>query len=687
MNRLQYETSPYLKQHAANPIEWYPWCSEALELARNEDRPIFLSIGYSTCHWCHVMAKECFEDLDVAVLMNIKFVNIKVDREERPDLDKIYQLAHALLSGRSGGWPLSIFLNPQTHVPFFAGTYFPRKSRPGLPGFVDVLDQVAQIYTENKEKFEKFEKEMLYTMDSVTRAKDAKEPEDLERWERQCRNALVSSFDKYAGGFGSAPKFPHSMSLDWLMEYWYSSRQANNLDREALDAAIHSLTAMARGGIYDHVGGGFFRYSTDRDWVIPHFEKMLYDNAMLLASYSHAFAITGDFLFGEAIQDTSAWLLHEMRSPEGAFFSAVDADSEGEEGKYYVWRRNEVKKLLNDEEHLVVETLYGLDKSANFEGRWHLRRMDAWNSVVRRLSMDPEKAYQIRQSARAKLLDARSQRIAPLTDRKILTAWNGLAVKGLVLASQALSEPELLQAAQQTADFLRENHFDGERLFAVSWERTPYIPGYLDDYVLVLEGLLALLSAQWRAVDIDFALTLADELVEQFYDADDGGFFFTAHDGDQLIHRPKPLSDESLPAGNATACLCLSRLVHLTGETRFVDVIEKTLGWAHGFLQDPGSGFPSFLRCIHKHRNPGRQVVIRGSRSSMQDWQAAVSSQYRPDTEVWAIPHDMTGFVPPYLAGTTSTDSSEEVRAYICEDFACSEPIGSLEEFRRILDS
>lgn len=682
MNQLQFESSPYLRQHAANPVDWYPWCNEALNLADELDRPILLSIGYSTCHWCHVMAKECFEDDKVAQLMNEHFVNIKVDREERPDLDQIYQSAHGLLTQRSGGWPLTVFLNPKSRVPFFAGTYFPKASRFGLPGFPEVLQQVSRAYAQNKDRLEEFDAKLLEALSESDRSQDTESKRSFDDMCSRCRDILVANYDAQGGGFGTAPKFPQPMSLSWLLKHWYDSRNRGRADSEALDVVIDTLTRMGRGGIFDHLGGGFFRYSTDRSWTIPHFEKMLYDNALLLGVYADAYALTGDQLFEEVLSETANWVLDELRTPDGGFFSAIDADSEGEEGKYYAWRRNEVKRALTDEEYLVVETLYGLDKPTNFETRWHLHRTDAWRAVVHRLSMDPEHAYRTRQSARAKLRALRAERIPPVTDTKVLTSWNGLTIGGLAKASRSLNMPDLVNMAQATADFLRHNCFDGHRLNAVWCDGKAKLNGYLDDYAHLLNGLLDLVAVSWRHVDVEMAKALADSLINWFYDSDDGGFWFTAHDHEDLIYRAKPSTDGATPSGNGAACLALIRLADLSGQTEYLEPVERTLEWAGGFVGRNEAMYPTLVQCMNRMVKPHNHILMRGPRDLLSAWLTVVHSDFHPDLETWAIPHEDSKFLPEYLPKLIPAEERERVTAYICEDFVCSAPINDLDEFQ-----
>ncbi len=688
MNRLREETSPYLRQHADNPVDWYPWNEAALARARDEDKPILLSVGYSACHWCHVMAHESFEDSGTADVMNRHFVNIKVDREERPDLDKIYQLAHQLLTQRAGGWPLTVFLDPQTLLPFFAGTYFPRAPRFNLPGFADLLLRVDQAYRTQRaalgEQGERLSEAMSRLQPTGIAAEGLPDAKLLER----ARDELAARFDKAEGGFGTAPKFPMPSSIERVMRHWafsgFFSEEAGKRDSDALDMAMITLTRIARGGIYDHVGGGFCRYATDRHWEIPHFEKMLYDNALLLALYADALALGGDPLFEAAVRETAGWIARDMQHPEGGYFSALDADSEGEEGKYYVWRRDSVKRLLTADEYLLVATLYGLDKPANFEGKWNLCRRDAWRSVLDRLDLDPTTGEELLAAAKSRLLAERDTRVPPAKDDKVLTAWNGLAIRGMARAAVRLDEPAWLTSAQRAADFVRENLWDGERLTATWRDGVARYAGYLDDYANMLEGLIELLSAEWRDVDAAFAKDLADAMIRQFYDAQDGGFFFTAHDHETLIHRPKPTLDESLPAGNGTAARGLIALGHLFADTRYLDASAGTLRALRGAVEQYPAGHCTLLSAVEANAYAPEQIIVRGPVDALDTWLDIAREGYRPWRQVYGISNASAG-APDYLPRPVDADAHSQLTAFVCRGLQCSPPIDSMDEFRRIV--
>ena len=682
MNRLAEETSPYLRQHAENPVDWYPWSDAALARARDEDKPILLSVGYSACHWCHVMAHESFEDSDTAEVMNRHFVNIKVDREERPDLDKVYQLAHQLLTQRAGGWPLTVFLDPHTLLPFFAGTYFPRTPRFNLPGFADLLLRIDQVYRTQRDALgEQGEKLSQALSRLAPTGIDSQGLEDAKLLET-ARDQLAARFDAAEGGFGPAPKFPMPSLIERMLRHWAYSDRAGKRDGDALDMAMTTLTRIARGGIYDHVGGGFCRYATDRHWEIPHFEKMLYDNGALLALYADALALGDDPLFEVAVRETAGWVMRDMQHPEGGYFSALDADSEGEEGKYYVWRRDAVKRLLTPDEYLLVATLYGLDKPANFEGKWNFRRRDALRSVLDRIGVEPSAGEKLLASAKSKLLAERDTRVPPAKDDKVLTAWNGLAIRGMAKAAVSLGEPEWLRSAQRAADFVRDNLWDGERLTATWRDGVAKYAGYLDDYANMLEGLTELLSAEWRDDDAAFAKALADSMIRQFYDTDEGGFFFTAHGHETLIHRPKPTLDESMPPGNGTAACGLTALGHLFADTRYLDAADGTLQALRGAVEQYPAGHCTLLSAVEASAHAPEQIIVRGPVDALGAWLDIAREGYRPWRRVYGVPHECAE-VPDYLPPPDDGDDRSPLTAFVCRGLQCSPPIDSLDEFRQ----
>jgi len=684
MNQLENEPSLYLQQHSTNPVQWYPWGDEALERAVDEDKPILLSIGYSSCHWCHVMAHESFEDEVTASVMNENFINVKVDREERPDIDQIYQLAHQLLTQRSGGWPLTMFLDPENHLPFFGGTYFPPSPRFNLPGFKDLLMRVSSTYRDNHSDLEEQSKKLRAAFARLNEPVEAQGIDDLQLLSA-AKDQLASRYDRVHGGFGSAPKFPMPANIERLMRHWsYSKNHSTVVDREAFDMALTTLTKVARGGIYDHVGGGFCRYSTDNEWKIPHFEKMLYDNGTLMSLFSDTLGLGPDPLFESALRETAEWIIRDMQHPQGGYYTSLDADAEGVEGSYYVWRKSEVQKLLDNNEYLIVETLYGLDKPANFEGKWNFHRQDAWRAVVERLDLETGEAEKLLESAKAKLFQHRSERPAPGRDEKILTSWNGLAIKGMAKAAMRLHQESWLHSCQRAVDFVRDNCFDGHRLSAAWNNGVLGHDGFLDDYANFLDGLLVLLEARWRSCDIEFAKALADLLLSKFLDVD-GGFFFTAHDQEKLIHRPKPTHDDALPPGNGTATVALLKLGHLLNETRYIDAAQETLDWARASIEQYPAGHCTLLTALEARLYSPEQIIVRGPPEAMGSWLTLAREGYTPERCAYGIPYDDPGQVPPQLPALVSTETRQGVSAYICRDLTCKPAITNFEDYERTI--
>ncbi len=657
-NRLAAETSPYLLQHADNPVAWQPWSEAALTQARTEDRPILLSIGYSACHWCHVMAHESFEDEATAAVMNRLFVNIKVDREERPDLDQIYQTAHQMLTGRVGGWPLTMFLTPDG-TPFFGGTYFPPEPRHGLPGFTGLCEQIGTVWKTRRHDIEAQNRELLAALNRPAPAPAAVAPDDQPV--AVLRTILLGSFDRQLGGFGSAPKFPHPTDLAFLLH--------RPDDPEAREAALFTLRSMAEGGIHDQLGGGFCRYSVDERWEIPHFEKMLYDNGPLLGLYADAFALTGDSCFREVAEGLAGWVLREMTSPDGAFYSSLDADSEGEEGRYYVWDRAEVASLLTPEESALAGRHWGLDGPPNFEGRhWHLKVAAPLAQVETALLA----------SARAKLFAARERRVRPGCDDKILTSWNALMIEGLAHAARVLERTDWLAAAQRALDCLHDRHWRDGRLLATSRAGRAHLPAYLDDHAFLLAALLELMQAEFRAADLAFAKQLADALLSRFEDGEQGGFFFTAHDHESLIQRPKSGHDNALPSGNGVAARALQRLGHLLGEVRYLEASRRTLDvFMPQLRHHPGAG-ATLIGLLEATLDEPATVILRGPAIDVRHWQARLGARH--GALVIGIPNGISG-LPPALA----KPEAEHVNAWVCRGVSCLAAIDSLEELEKVL--
>ena len=676
-NALAGETSPYLLQHAHNPVAWHPWNDAALELARKEGKPILLSIGYSACHWCHVMAHESFEDEETAALMNRWFVNIKVDREERPDIDKIYQTAQQLLTGRTGGWPLTMFLMPDDHTPFFGGTYFPPEPRHGLPGFRTLLTRINEVYQQDRAAITEQNTAFITALEQTQAGAPADPGTRLDtRPVDQCVEQLARAFDRRDGGFGGAPKFPHPGNIELLL-----NRHALTTQPGALDMARFTLEKMARGGIYDQVGGGFCRYSVDAEWRIPHFEKMLYDNGPLLALYANAWRISGDELFRHTARGTAAWVMREMQSGQGGFYSSLDADSEGEEGKFYTWEPGEAHRLLSEAEFDDFVRYSGLDRPDNFEGRWHLYVAETPEEIARKSSRDPGAVERNLQSAREKLFLDREKRVRPGRDDKILTSWNALMLKGMSVAALRLQEPGYHESAQRCLEFIHANLWDGNRLAATYKDGRARLNAYLDDYAFLIDAILHLLSYRWSGKWLDFAMQLADTLLEQFFDRENGGFFFTSHDHETLLQRRKDFTDDSLPSGNGSAALALLLLGHLAGRQDCIDAAQKTLKCGWSTLERMPHACTALLTALLEYDNPRQVIILRGEEETITRWQQEIAPMLHIRSLVFAIPTAEQDL--PDLLNDKKTD--QPATAFICTGFTCLEPISDLEELRQVL--
>jgi uncharacterized protein YyaL (SSP411 family) len=675
-NRLKKETSPYLLQHADNPVDWYPWGDEAFARAREQDKPVLLSIGYSACHWCHVMAHESFEDDATAEVMNELFVNIKVDREERPDVDKIYQTAQQLLTQRTGGWPLTMFIDPEDRRPFFGGTYFPNEARYGMPAFSELLKSVSTYFREQRDEVRRQGAKLTEVLGRLEPPAAGDELAITAEPLVKLRNALGRTFDEEYGGFGSAPKFPHPTTIDRLLRQWRDSANNDDPDLDALYMATLTLTRMADGGLFDHVGGGFCRYSVDRYWQIPHFEKMLYDNGPLLALYAQASLATGDTRFAAIANATADWMLTDMRSPQGGFYATRDADSEGEEGLYYLWTPEQVRELLDEADYTMFAGRFGLDASANFEGRWHLTVQRSIEDVAADAGVAESDALDAIERGKQVLLAARAGRIPPERDEKQLTAWNALAIRGLAIAGQSLERGDLVDAAADAVDFIRGTLIVDGRLLASYKDGEARFPAYLDDHAFLLDAVLELLQARWSTEHLQFATTLADTLLEHFEDAENGAFFFTANDHEELIHRPKPLADESVPSGNGIAAFALQRLGFLLGETRYLDAAERTLRAAWRAMDEYPHGHVTLLTALEEFVTHPEIIVIRGDADDIARWRDAAAKLYSPRRLVFAIPRDERS-LPGALNDRAAMDG--DTVAYRCLGTHCELPVTSWE--------
>jgi len=584
-NKLYNETSPYLLQHADNPVNWHPWNEDSLALAKKLNKPILLSIGYSACHWCHVMAHESFEDTNTAKIMNAHFINIKVDREERPDLDKIYQTAHSLLTSRSGGWPLTVFLSPNNQMPFFAGTYFPNQPRYNMPAFSEIMQLVSDAFKNKQTEIQQQETSINNILKNISSHTPSNEtlnalPLDL------ARKQLEGAFRKNTGGFSDAPKFPHPDMLERCLRHYLFLKSQNKTDNRALEILTFTLDKMALGGFQDQIGGGFFRYSTDEFWMIPHFEKMLYDNAQLLKTYTQAFLVTQHPLYKQTLQLTANWLIREMQTELGGFCSALDADTDKIEGQTYVWKPEQIKTLLTEKEFSFFEEKYNLSKPANFEGNWHLHSNINNNTLANKLGTSLKKLETVLDCANNKLLAKRNTRKQPGRDDKILCSWNALTIYAMAQAGRCTNNKEYIASAIKSSEFIFNTLWKSKRLLASYKDGKAHLAAYLDDYAYLLQAVIEILQSKWSNTYYNWAIEIADGLLEYFEDKKNGGFFFTSHDHEKLLYRSKTFSDDATPNGNGVAASALIKLGLLSGNTKYLDAAEKTLHCAHSSLNE-----------------------------------------------------------------------------------------------------
>ena len=678
-NRLVRETSPYLRQHAHNPVDWFPWGEEALERARRLDRPIFLSIGYSACHWCHVMEHESFENEEIAQVLNEHFISIKVDREERPDLDQVYMAAVQEISGR-GGWPMSVFLTPDLK-PFTGGTYFPPNDRPGYPpSFRRLLQAVLEAWRNRRDDVDRAAADLtdhLQNLGQVAPHEGDLAPHLLQH----AAEVLARGYDAVNGGFGHAPKFPHPMDLRVLL------RIAHRFgDEHSLDMVTHTLDRMAMGGIYDHLGGGFARYSTDERWLAPHFEKMLYDNALLSVAYLEAYQATKNSFYREVVEETLGWVRREMTSPEGPFYSTLDADSEGEEGKFYVWTQAEIERVLGSSDARLFGACYGVEPGGNWEDPHDpgtpkniLHRTKTLAQLADQHGIGEPQLRDFLAECRHKLFDVRSRRIRPGLDNKSLTAWNGLMITAFATAASVLDEPEHAATASKAASFVLARMRTQRGLLLRTWSSgaEAKLNGYLEDYAYLLEGLVALYEATFEPCWIGHALELAEIMIEQFWDEEGGGFFFTGRDHEKLIARSKDPMDNATPSANAVAVTALLRLVRLTGRNDLNDRAEATLRLYRGLLEQHPQAAGQMLMALDFYLGPVREFAVVGEPGTAEVRRVvgAINATFRPRKVVGLRP--VVGSVRedwlPLLAGKHTPPG--QVSTYICENFTCAAPL------------
>ena len=688
-NRLINEKSPYLLQHAENPVDWYPWGEEAFRAAREQDKPIFLSIGYSTCHWCHVMAHESFEDDSVAALMNQAFINIKVDREERPDVDDIYMTVCQMLT-RHGGWPLTIIMTPDKK-PFFAATYIPKMSRFNNYGMLDLIPRIQAAWKQDRSKILASAEEIH---DALTQsAAGAPGAELAPNLPETAYEQLSERYDDELGGFGEKPKFPTAHNLMFLLRYYQRTR-----DHHVLEMVEHTLRQMRRGGIYDHVGYGFHRYATDREWLLPHFEKMLYDQAIMALAYSEAFQVTGNSRYRETAEQVLAYVLRDMTDPQGGFYSAEDADSEGEEGKFYVWRTDEIREILDASAAELFIQAYNLSDEGNFLEEAtrqqtganipHLRA--SLETIAGEMELAPEVLADRLEAARQQLFAVREQRIHPLKDDKILSDWNGLMIAAFAKAAQAFDHPDYAAAAGKAADFvLAELRGDNGRLRHRYREGEVAGDGYLDDYAFMIWGLIELYETVFDVKYLQAALELNEVLLKHFWDAENGGFFFTADDGEALLVRKKEVYDGATPSGNSVMMLNLLRLGRLCGKPEFeAKAAQIGSAFAGNVMQYP-SGYTLLMCALDFAAGPGREIVIAGEPGA-EDTRAlvrAVHQTFLPGRVLLLRPAGAAepeiARLAPYAAAMTAIDG--RAAAYVCRNYACELPVVEVGELKELL--
>jgi uncharacterized protein YyaL (SSP411 family) len=680
-NRLAGETSPYLLQHAHNPVDWYPWGEEALERARREDKPILLSIGYSACHWCHVMERESFENEQIAEQMNEHFVNIKVDREERPDLDQIYMNAVQMMT-RHGGWPLTVFLTPDL-VPFYGGTYFPPEDRHQMPGFPRVIAAISETYRTRPEEVKQSAWEILSELRRMGLAQESSEVINLQLLDNAYKG-LARSFDPLHGGFGGAPKFPSSMNLEFLLRTFKRTG-----DARALEMVTHSCRKMAEGGLYDQLGGGFHRYSTDAHWLVPHFEKMLYDNALLSRHYLHVHQATGEPFFRRVVEETLGYVAREMLDASGAFYSTQDADSEGVEGKFFVWDKDEIENLMGPEDARLFCAFYGVTAGGNFEEQNILHIRKPAEDVAREMNASVERLIEAVERGRGILFTERERRVKPGRDEKVITAWNGLMLESFAEAAAIFERDDYREIAERNAQFILESlRSDGLLLHVYKDGRAKHV-GFLDDYAFVVSGLVTLYETTGRLRWLEAALQLTDKMIAEFWDEDGGGFFYNGKSGEQLIVRSKDYFDNATPSGNSVAAEALLRLAILTGNEDYRRKAVNVLRLVRDAVERYPSAFGYALGAIAFHLSKPKEIAVV---SGHEDEQARllrheIWGRYLPD-KVVAITSDedaaAAAELVPLLRERTAVGGRATV--YVCENYTCLRPVNTPEELAEQLD-
>ncbi len=678
-NRLITEESPYLLQHAYNPVQWYPWGEGAFEAARKEAKPVFLSVGYSTCHWCHVMAHESFEDAEVARLLNQSFICIKVDREERPDIDHMYMAVAIGMTGR-GGWPLTVIMTPEKK-PFFAATYIPKNGRYGQAGMMELIPKIKEIWDSNRN-------ELLGSADRIVDSlRQSQNPEaesgDLDAsYLARGYQSLASIYDARNGGFGNAPKFPAPHNILFLLRYWRRTG-----DEQTLEMVEATLQAMRMGGIFDHVGFGFHRYSTDAEWSLPHFEKMLYDQALLAIAYTEAYQATGKEEYARTAREILEYVLRDMTNPEGGFYSAEDADSEGEEGKFYSWTAEELEEVLDKADFKLLIRLYDVHERGNYElGRNILRQMSAFSDAAAILKIPESEICNSWNRIRVKLFQVREGRVHPLKDDKILTDWNGLMIAALAKAAQALDAPQYAAAAKRAADFLYDKMQDSEGRLLHRYRGTAGLQANLDDYAFLVWGLIDLYETIFEAKYLETALQLNQAMMQNFWDSDHGGLFFSPRDGEALPLRRKEYYDGAVPSGNSVAMQNLLRLMHLTGDLGLEKLALDLSRAAFAAAGEQPMGHTMLLCALDYALGPTREVALVGSAddSGINEMLRSIRSRFLPNKAVVLVSGQEIGKISPFAKDLVQLEG--KATAYICSDHVCQLPTTSLEKMADLLE-
>ncbi|MGB8320198.1 MAG: thioredoxin domain-containing protein [Ignavibacteriaceae bacterium] len=686
-NRLIKEKSPYLLQHAYNPVDWYPWGEEAFDKARNEDKPVFLSIGYSTCHWCHVMEKESFENDEVAGLMNQYYVSIKVDREERPDIDGIYMLVCQMITG-SGGWPLTIIMTPDKK-PFYAGTYFPKEDRFGRMGMLSLIPGIYKVWKNKREEILKSVNEISSALNSSLTKQSVKEINE---------NVLDKAFDYFSnqfdienGGFGTSPKFPTPHNLLFLLRYWNRKNS-----KKALQMVEKTLRGMYKGGIYDHIGFGFHRYSTDKIWLVPHFEKMIYDQALLVNVYIETFQAAKKEFYKDSAEEILNYVLREMTSAEGGFYSAEDADSEGEEGKFYLWTNEEIKSILSGEDLILVQNLFNIGEEGNWFDPVHekntgtniLHLTKDLNLIADELNIDEKILNEKSDILRDKLFTAREKRIHPFKDTKILADWNGLMISALSKAAQVFEENEYYLAAEKAVHFIIKNLLNADgRLLHRFKDGESSILANADDYVFFVQGLLDLYEAGFNSSYLKTAIDLNSDFIKYFWDEKDGGFYFTPSDGEKLLIRQKEIYDGAVPSGNSVAILNLLRIGRITGNSDYekkASLITKTFSV---MIENSPQAFTQALSALDFALGPSKEIIVSGEKNSQdtKEMLRAINEKYIPNKIIIfnSRQKDQMEIISPLLREYSPQDNQTAV--YICEDYKCNMPVSNAAQLLEIL--